>query len=289
MDLISVEDSTTKVVVTIFSPEPKSRREGLFDREKEPEALGSPVRRNRIVLITGLRRIGKTSVINVYLHEFVKRNFALVDVRASGNSSRGVYGTFPDALTKLSRRQELKGAIQGITGVSVLGLGVSLSWGRETRANQYLKDRNEGFLLLLHGGVRPSSHEELAQPPRRPSLRKEEAHHQVQEPGQVHDRRLWSLSLYGRQLNPIFIRSRVVASLSLSSLRMVVENGRSTPDPYEQIVLLYPNLVPNLLNEFNIANHCIQPVPIQFLCLISVFRWLDLHHSVYYSSRHVAP
>jgi AAA+ ATPase superfamily predicted ATPase len=123
------------VVVTIFSAEPKTSRDDLFDRQKELEALDGLVKRNRIILVTGIRRIGKTSLINVYLHEFVRRNFALVDVRTSGNSFRGIYDTFTGVLTKLNRWLELKSVLQGIRGVSVLGSGVSLSWGREARAN----------------------------------------------------------------------------------------------------------------------------------------------------------
>ncbi|PSN84791.1 hypothetical protein B9Q02_08770 [Candidatus Marsarchaeota G1 archaeon BE_D] len=123
------------MVVMLFSPEPKTSRKDLFDREKELDTLDKLIKTNKIILVTGIRRVGKTSLINVYLHEFVKKNFALVDVRTSGNSFREIYDTFSSVLTKLNRWTELRSVLRGIRGVSVFGSGVSLSWGKETRAN----------------------------------------------------------------------------------------------------------------------------------------------------------
>lgn len=52
-----------------FSLTPKSCRENLYDREKELSRLGEYSKTGRIILITGVRRIGKTSVLKVFLNQ----------------------------------------------------------------------------------------------------------------------------------------------------------------------------------------------------------------------------
>lgn len=44
----------------IFSPEPKKSIEDLFGRNDELKELDKLVRKNRIILVTGMSRIGKT-------------------------------------------------------------------------------------------------------------------------------------------------------------------------------------------------------------------------------------
>ncbi len=54
-----------------FDPGIKRRRDDLFDREGELGLLGEAVRRGeRIVLVTGIRRIGKSSIVSVFLGEW---------------------------------------------------------------------------------------------------------------------------------------------------------------------------------------------------------------------------
>ena len=52
-----------------FSPEPKRRREDFFDMERELEALDRGLGGGKLVLVTGLRRYRKTSLILTYLSE----------------------------------------------------------------------------------------------------------------------------------------------------------------------------------------------------------------------------
>lgn len=61
-----------------FDPGIKRRREDLFDREGELLRLNEAVRRGeRIVLVTGLRRIGKSSIVSVFLAEWGGRGIML--------------------------------------------------------------------------------------------------------------------------------------------------------------------------------------------------------------------
>jgi AAA+ ATPase superfamily predicted ATPase len=52
--------------VGLFDLRPKSRREDLFDRERELSELYRDVGRGYpVVLVLGVRRIGKTSILRV--------------------------------------------------------------------------------------------------------------------------------------------------------------------------------------------------------------------------------
>lgn len=66
-----------------FSLTPKSSRAELYDREKELEELTNYVHTGRIVLITGIRRIGKTSLLKVFLEQMKQRKYPtlMVDCR----------------------------------------------------------------------------------------------------------------------------------------------------------------------------------------------------------------
>ncbi|MEJ5229968.1 MAG: ATP-binding protein [Pseudothermotoga sp.] len=66
-----------------FSLTPKSSREELYDREKELEDLTNYVQTGRIVLITGIRRVGKTSLLKVFLEQMKQKRYhtVMVDCR----------------------------------------------------------------------------------------------------------------------------------------------------------------------------------------------------------------
>ncbi|MFP3399611.1 MAG: ATP-binding protein, partial [Acidianus sp.] len=63
----------------LFDERPKVRKEDLFDREKEVEEIINNIKRP-LLLISGVRRIGKTSVLLVSLNE-AKENYILIDCR----------------------------------------------------------------------------------------------------------------------------------------------------------------------------------------------------------------
>ncbi len=52
----------------LFSLEPKTNTKDLFDREKELEKISDAVEKDRIIVLDGLRRIGKTSVLKSFLN-----------------------------------------------------------------------------------------------------------------------------------------------------------------------------------------------------------------------------
>ncbi|WP_448524312.1 ATP-binding protein [Pseudothermotoga sp.] len=59
-----------------FSLEPKAGRKNLYDREKELEQLEKFLGHGRIAVVTGVRRIGKTSIVRTFLNDRRKTRFS---------------------------------------------------------------------------------------------------------------------------------------------------------------------------------------------------------------------
>lgn len=110
----------------LFDPRPKSKREELFNRREELEALHA----NRdvpITIITGIRRIGKTSLLNVFLSE-VEAPSVILDLRdlKSNYSIRDLYELLSRALS--SRLDKLIDLLKSISSIKVVGTEVQIKW-----------------------------------------------------------------------------------------------------------------------------------------------------------------
>lgn len=132
----------------LFDERPKERREDLYDRERELEEIKKSLGRP-LVLITGIRRIGKTSVLRVALNEM---NIPAVIIDARGlrrNYGRGdLYRLIAHGLS--SSLDKLRDLLSNIRGIKVMGLEVELSWrGRESLSLTELLDRlNERKIVV---------------------------------------------------------------------------------------------------------------------------------------------
>jgi AAA+ ATPase superfamily predicted ATPase len=134
----------------LFSARPKETRSELFDREEELKELEACTK-HPLVLITGPRRIGKTSVLKVYLKEAHAAS-AFVDLRSPVSSYQSLYSIFSSLLTQLSHRsfpKRLKELLQHIDGVSVAGLDISLSWGRRPSLAEVMDKLNSLGKVLI--------------------------------------------------------------------------------------------------------------------------------------------
>ncbi|TDA31867.1 MAG: hypothetical protein DSO04_03205, partial [Hadesarchaea archaeon] len=65
----------------LFDDRPKEDRKALFDREKEVNELKKSLK-HPITVVTGIRRIGKTSVLKVSLKEIGRESLLLGCQRA---------------------------------------------------------------------------------------------------------------------------------------------------------------------------------------------------------------
>ena len=108
----------------LFSPEPKMRREDLYDFNHELSRLVTALRAERLTLVTGLRRTGKTSLLRVALSEAGVTHL-YVDVRLSLYAGyRDIAEVFARSLEDLLRRESsladrLREALRGLGGLEV--------------------------------------------------------------------------------------------------------------------------------------------------------------------------
>ena len=108
----------------LFSPEPKTRRQDLYDFNRELSALVTALRAERLTLVTGLRRTGKTSLLRVALGE-AGVTYLYVDVRLSLYAGyRDIAEVFAGSLEDLLRRESsladrLREALRGLKGLEV--------------------------------------------------------------------------------------------------------------------------------------------------------------------------
>ncbi|WP_010477104.1 AAA family ATPase [Thermococcus zilligii] len=139
-----------------FDERPKSRREDLYDREGElEEILTSIESRKPLVVLKGIRRLGKTSLLRVALNE-ARVPHVIVDLRGvNPNSRRDLYLRFQAALNEyLSKNASLfarlKKKIKLIEGVNLSEIGVSLSWKNpETLYSLISALEGEGFVIAF--------------------------------------------------------------------------------------------------------------------------------------------
>jgi AAA+ ATPase superfamily predicted ATPase len=115
-----------------FDPRPKRRREDLFGRERELREFESSVKTNPLTVVSGIRRVGKTSLILIALED---KPGLVIDLRGVGQSRRDLYLRVEDAVSEFARRRgplwrRIAEKLRVLSGVSVAGSGISVSWGR---------------------------------------------------------------------------------------------------------------------------------------------------------------
>lgn len=116
-----------------FDPRPKKKKEDLYSREKELEQFSNALPYASLIVITGLRRTGKTSFLNVAVAES-NQPYAVLDLRGLPyNPSRAdIVRRLEAAFNRIDRRwfSGLSDALRHLKGVSILGNEVSFSWGK---------------------------------------------------------------------------------------------------------------------------------------------------------------
>jgi len=118
----------------LFDPRPKSTRSELFDRERELSELHRLIDEGRpLIALTGVRRIGKTSVLRVLLSE-VDTPFILMDARGLpvNYGLRDLYALLSNGMSNKGFIESMKSILESIRGVRVMGFEVELAWrGRD--------------------------------------------------------------------------------------------------------------------------------------------------------------
>ncbi|PLJ77389.1 AAA family ATPase [Infirmifilum sp. SLHALR2] len=114
----------------LFDPRPKSTRSELFDRDAELSELHRLIDEERpLVALTGVRRIGKTSVLRVLLSE-VNIPFILMDARGlpANYGLRDLYALLSSGMSNKGFIESMRSILESIRGLRIMGFEVELAW-----------------------------------------------------------------------------------------------------------------------------------------------------------------
>lgn len=117
----------------LFDPRPKDDLKDVFDREKEIELLKNSLD-SPLIVVMGLRRTGKTSLVKSVLNS-LGVTYLFLDMRRFEGREYFVYKDFLKVLEKevnrLVRRERSLLTHFRIKGVQIMGVSLSFEWGRE--------------------------------------------------------------------------------------------------------------------------------------------------------------
>ncbi len=124
-----------------------------------------------LIVVTGIRRLGKTSLILVALNE-LRYPYILIDVRGlpPNPSYRDLYDRIANAFNRFFEEfkgvfESVKKYLERIKGIEFLGLSISLSWSKEKRVDlvqlfdsvdKWAKDRGVRIVLVIDEAQRIS-------------------------------------------------------------------------------------------------------------------------------------
>jgi len=114
----------------LFDPRPKVKREDLFDRERELEDLYKNIDKP-IIVLTGIRRIGKTSLLLVFLNE-IDIPSIILDLRGlkPNYGLRDLYRLLAKAFSK--KLDKFRDILERIRAITIAGVEIEIKWkGRE--------------------------------------------------------------------------------------------------------------------------------------------------------------
>jgi AAA+ ATPase superfamily predicted ATPase len=116
-----------------FDSRPKTTREDLYDRDEQMGRFLDVLSYAPLVVVTGLRRTGKTSFLNVALAES-NYPYAILDLRGLpyNPSYADVVRRLEVAFKVISRKwfSDVAEALRHVGGVTILGNELSFQWGK---------------------------------------------------------------------------------------------------------------------------------------------------------------
>ena len=145
----------------LFDPNPKTRRRDLFDRERELEELEKSLESKiKLTVLLGIRRIGKTSLLNVAVKELGKPCIK-IDAgifKIEGYTMYTLYRVLANGLSRLMGRwRGLREFLSRVKGLRVAGLEVEMSLDEEKpslieilgRLDEWASKNKENVLIAI--------------------------------------------------------------------------------------------------------------------------------------------
>jgi len=116
----------------LFDPEPKKRIEDFYDRELELREVLKSLQQEKLIVIQGMRRLGKSSLLNVALTQSKLPSIKL-DLReiyfAHGSVSKFyLYRFLSQELSRLSRSYRISSWLKKVQRIKIAGFEIQLDW-----------------------------------------------------------------------------------------------------------------------------------------------------------------
>jgi AAA+ ATPase superfamily predicted ATPase len=145
----------------LFDPEPKKKKGDLYNRKVELHELLDSIEKEKLVVIQGIRRLGKSSLLNVALSES-KRPFVKLDLRevyfAHGSVSKFyLYHALSQELSRLNRTHRLASWLEKVRGIRIAGFEIQLDWREKgasltdvfRAADKWASDHGERMIVAI--------------------------------------------------------------------------------------------------------------------------------------------
>lgn len=112
-----------------FNIEPKSKKEDFFNYDFEYDEIKKALSRNeKIVAVLGVRRVGKTSILNVIYNE-IKDTKLWLDGRIVSNPKKEIFSAIYDVAK--SKKSKIFGEIDSLN-ISAFGIGLNIKASSES-------------------------------------------------------------------------------------------------------------------------------------------------------------
>jgi len=143
-----------------FDPRPKTQKEDLFNRKNELKQFEDVLSYASVIVITGLRRTGKTSFLDVALSK-TKHPYILLDVRDLPivPSRADIIRKTAAAFNKMDKKwlHTLSDTLKHVKGVNLAAASITLDWSQKgtdltelfDKIDTWAKKNKQRFLLAL--------------------------------------------------------------------------------------------------------------------------------------------
>ena len=136
-----------------FDVMPKTSRKDLFGFDAFCNEVEAALKINRMVVIRGLRRTGKTSLMNVAFNE-IKHEKMFVDARGMEKGRKETYAYFGNAfyeyIIKRSTIEKAKSYLEGLEIYIKLNFKEKKALSElAKRVNSMMKDQDKYFILFI--------------------------------------------------------------------------------------------------------------------------------------------
>jgi len=135
----------------LFDLQPKQERKSLFKRDVEVDKLKQMLAAKTVInVMTGAKRVGKTSVLLTTLNE-LQWPTVVLDCRKlddEGYSKSVLFKYLAQGLWKnVSKWSKLGDYLKNVKGITILGNGVELGWGKDSPSLTDILDKLDEWVL----------------------------------------------------------------------------------------------------------------------------------------------